>query len=225
MKQGTNDISLNVGSAEIGKAYLGAVQVYSTTPVPYDARVEYLASNAQAYIDTGISGGNDELEIACEFVFTTFVAYGGIYGNYVSDNDNSSRLILNGTSGSGIVCNNTKSTTTGNTIISISSNVNYKIVANKSKVLVNNSVVNVTNTTKGTNNNGNIALFNRSMTNPNTSRNIGLQIKSFSIKDNGVLVRDMIPVRVGQVGYMYDKVSGQLFGNVGTGDFTYGNDV
>ena len=35
---------------------------------------------------------------------------------------------------------------------------------------------------------------------------------------------DLIPVRVGQVGYMYDKVSGQLFGNVGTGDFGLGPD-
>ena len=33
-----------------------------------------------------------------------------------------------------------------------------------------------------------------------------------------------IPVRVGQVGYLYDKVSGQLFGNAGTGDFVLGPD-
>lgn len=45
------------------------------------------------------------------------------------------------------------------------------------------------------------------------------------ITQNGVLVRDYIPVRIGQVGYMYDKVSGQLFGNDGTGDFVLGNDV
>ena len=35
----------------------------------------------------------------------------------------------------------------------------------------------------------------------------------------------MIPVRVGQVGYMYDKVSRELFGNQGSGNFTLGNDV
>ena len=33
-----------------------------------------------------------------------------------------------------------------------------------------------------------------------------------------------IPVRVGQVGYMYDRVSGQLFGNQGTGNFILGED-
>lgn len=36
---------------------------------------------------------------------------------------------------------------------------------------------------------------------------------------------DLIPVRVGTVGYMYDRVSGQLFGNLGTGDFILGPDV
>jgi hypothetical protein len=41
---------------------------------------------------------------------------------------------------------------------------------------------------------------------------------------NDILVRDFIPVRVGNVGYMYDKVSGQLFGNSGTGNFILGPD-
>lgn len=36
---------------------------------------------------------------------------------------------------------------------------------------------------------------------------------------------DLIPVRVGQVGYMYDRVSGQLFSNAGTGAFIVGNDI
>ena len=42
---------------------------------------------------------------------------------------------------------------------------------------------------------------------------------------NGVLSRDFVPIRFGSVGYMYDKVSGQLFGNAGTGDFILGNDI
>jgi hypothetical protein len=35
---------------------------------------------------------------------------------------------------------------------------------------------------------------------------------------------DFIPVRKGTVGYLYDRVSGALFGNAGTGVFGYGND-
>ena len=40
----------------------------------------------------------------------------------------------------------------------------------------------------------------------------------------GVSIFDFIPVRVGSIGYMYDRVSGQLFGNSGTGAFIIGPD-
>ena len=39
---------------------------------------------------------------------------------------------------------------------------------------------------------------------------------------NNILVRDFIPVKLNNIGYMYDKVSKQLFGNVGSGSFTCG---
>ena len=42
---------------------------------------------------------------------------------------------------------------------------------------------------------------------------------------NGILVRDFIPVRKGQVGYLYDRVSSQLFGNKGTDNFILGKDI
>ena len=45
------------------------------------------------------------------------------------------------------------------------------------------------------------------------------------IYDGNELVRDLIPVRVGEIGYMYDRVSGELFGNMGTGEFILGPDV
>ena len=56
-------------------------------------------------------------------------------------------------------------------------------------------------------------------------RTTPIKIYYFKIYDNGVLVRDFIPVRVGTTGYMYDSVSGRLFGNDGTGDFIVGADV
>lgn len=42
--------------------------------------------------------------------------------------------------------------------------------------------------------------------------------------DNGIVVRDFIPVRIDTTGYLYDRVSGQLFGNMGTGAFVLGPD-
>ena len=61
--------------------------------------------------------------------------------------------------------------------------------------------------------------------NMTTRRTNNVNVYSFKLTDNGVLVRDLVPVRVGSVGYMYDRVSGKLFGNEGTGAFTVGPDI
>lgn len=53
----------------------------------------------------------------------------------------------------------------------------------------------------------------------------GVRISAYKLWDGSTLLQDMIPVRVGTTGYMYDKVSGELFGNSGSGAFTLGNDI
>lgn len=58
-----------------------------------------------------------------------------------------------------------------------------------------------------------------------TISNVYVRVGKVKIYDGDELKRDFIPVRVGQVGYMYDKISGQLFGNVNTGNFILGNDI
>ena len=51
------------------------------------------------------------------------------------------------------------------------------------------------------------------------------KLYAFKLFDaDNILLIDLIPVRVGNVGYMYDKVSGTLFGNAGTGNFILGAD-
>lgn len=49
-------------------------------------------------------------------------------------------------------------------------------------------------------------------------------LHSFRATDGGVVITDYVPVRVGQVGYLFDRVSGTLLGNAGTGDFVLGHD-
>ena len=52
----------------------------------------------------------------------------------------------------------------------------------------------------------------------------GLRVKAFSMSDNNETLRDYTLVRVGSVGYFYDKVSKQLFGNSFSGDLVIGPD-
>lgn len=58
-----------------------------------------------------------------------------------------------------------------------------------------------------------------------TSTAFDTRLSDMKIYQGGTLVRDFIAVRVGQVGYLYDNVSNELFGNSGTGSFTIGSDV
>jgi hypothetical protein len=64
-------------------------------------------------------------------------------------------------------------------------------------------------------------LFNRSMENPFNQ----VLLRSCKFMRGDELLRDFIPVRKGNIGYMYDRVSGQLFGNQGTGEFVLGPDL
>lgn len=52
-----------------------------------------------------------------------------------------------------------------------------------------------------------------------------MRLYSCKVWLDGVLVRNMTPVRIGSVGYMYDSVNGVLYGNSGTGDFILGPDL
>ena len=54
-----------------------------------------------------------------------------------------------------------------------------------------------------------------------------MRLYSCEVTDSGGnKIRDFIPVRKNGIGYLYDKVSGELFGNAsGSGAFTYGSDV
>jgi hypothetical protein len=53
-----------------------------------------------------------------------------------------------------------------------------------------------------------------------------MAIRSFQIFGaNGEALRDYIAVRKNGVGYLYDRVSGALFGNDGTGAFSFGSDL
>ena len=54
--------------------------------------------------------------------------------------------------------------------------------------------------------------------------NSGYKIYNFQVIRETNVILDLIPVRIGNVGYMYDKVSRRLFENNGTGNFVLGPD-
>jgi hypothetical protein len=190
--------------------------------IPYQ-QVEYLQSDSSAYIDTGIGGGSDDLEIECVFEYSKFIVYGAIYGNWIDDSTDCIRCILSDTQLRGYDNLNTAPVRTTKVNLYINTKIYYK--SNYLEIYDSVGVKQRLFYDKGRSNNDNIALFNRSITAPNTERNIGLKVYSFKISKSDEVLRDFLPVRVGDVGYMYDKVSKQLFGSIGTGQFILGQDI
>ncbi|MBO5707602.1 MAG: hypothetical protein J6T37_01470 [Bacteroidales bacterium] len=47
----------------------------------------------------------------------------------------------------------------------------------------------------------------------------------FYIKKNNSVIYDLVPVRIGTTGYLYDKKSKQIFANGGSGSFVLGPDI
>lgn len=65
-------------------------------------------------------------------------------------------------------------------------------------------------------------LFTKQAGSSSNSRIYHFQVRT--IRGNTKII-DLIPVRIGTTGYMYDRVSEQFFGNAGTGEFILGPDV
>lgn len=221
-KIGTADIKgIMLGSTEISKAYLGNDIVYqNNVPLPYDAEIEYLYSSGEGqYIDTLVP--YDSTIVVEGSVRLTGTATGNyIFGIYTTVDGSARRWAVQ--------CYSTTAVrlhfgTVTKVSASFSRGVFHTIRADYRYLTVDGTSTNSKAAKFTPEHDVNIYLFARSVNN-NADTFRAVYIGDFKIYKGNALVRDFIPVRVGQVGYMYDKVSKQLFGNAGTGSFTLGAD-
>jgi hypothetical protein len=188
--------------------------------LPYDAEVEYLESNGidNIFINTLVPI-QEGLDIKCEFLINSFTSYGTIFGNI-----NRPLLVRQYSTTGKIQCNLLPNSTLYTDTVVIPVNewhiVQYKVFDTEQSCTLDGRVIAAD--TRSFNNKyvEKIYLF---AAHPKQVSN--MRIRRFSVKLHGELILDYIPFRVGQVGYMYDKVSRQLFGNSGTGAFVVGPDV
>lgn len=179
--------------------------------LPYDAEIEYLESTGTQYIDTGIV-----VDSANGFVGTT------IDFQLIAFDQNNVVPVAGAVMSSG----NFKYT---NLQVTVSNTTHDKGFSTWGGFVFSQEDMyeRTVATANGVGNaipNNNFLLFARNRNTLGVQTLGSCRIYSSSIYKNNTLVCDFIPVRVGQVGYMYDKVSGQLFGNQGTGNFTLGPD-
>lgn len=182
----------------------------------YDAEIEYIeTSTGTEVIDTGIKGNNNtSVYIKCSFSDTTSKDTLGIAANFwdatpygFTYNKGQNNLYTNVQSGY------------MERSINLSTNTQHEI---ELRCTGTNATSYVNGSQMSTKTISSFTTLDTIKTNINVTNT---RIYAIKIWENNVLVRDMIPVRVGQVGYMYDKVSGQLFGNAGSGNFVLGQDT
>lgn len=216
-----------IGSTEVTKAYLGNTLVYnvqSGPPLPYDSQIEYLESSGTQYIDSGIECTSD-LSVKFKFMVpsnSNSAICGGIstlssgyFRHHASPFQNNFYWIQA----------NNKSSSSISTSWSTYTWYEVDIDAVNGTYSINNSSGTFTpiSTLRTTGNS--FGLFGRIGGGSIALQTRSCRIAYFKLLKNGRLLRDFIPVKSEQVGYLYDKVSGELFGNSGTGSFTLGNDV
>lgn len=181
--------------------------------------LEYIESTGTQYIDTGISGNNDNLKIECEFIITEMAnPWNTVYGNYIDENSNSFRLIIDGNNHIGYFSSNTKA---GNSKVSYNFQIGtkYTIESSYLKAIINDKTYPYDEKVIGRENNQTIWLFNSL----SMSTGIGIKLYSFKIYDNDVLVRDFVPIKDDtKRGALYDKVTQEIFYNSGEGEFICG---
>lgn len=233
MKIGSDNIgSLFLGNEEIGKAYLGDELVHGEE-MPYDAKIEYLETTGTQYIDTGIKvASNTRSEVK---------------GQYVQNNNTFDVLLgcQEGTpskNGVFVALKSSSSSTPNKLYLEIGQTVdgNASAILSNAQALtlhtfigeINGSTLSFTidgTTLTGTSRgvyptNLNLFLFAKNVEGI-ADRFANARVYYCKIWQGGNLVFDAYPVRVGSVGYLYDTISGQLYGNAGSGSFILGNDL
>lgn len=185
--------------------------------LPYDAEVEYLQGDKKSHINTGMKASGI-LHIKTYLVDFFASAIGSWpFGGRNAYNNNSYGIFV-ATDSQRLTVAYNGSTNSFNTYSSYPSSCWVEMKSGSIKV----GSTTHTFTAKTFTSSYNVILFglNNGGSLVRGSSKIG---KTF-ITD-GTTTLDLIPVRVGTVGYMYDKISGQLIGNAGTGSFILGPDV
>jgi hypothetical protein len=195
--------------------------------LPYDAEVAYLESTGTQCIDTGlILDQTHKAYLRYEILDDTPSTYMTIFGARSGWRSRSFSL-HRGNEAAGTVSGSLGARCMNPSMVAAANNAWHSVVmdATDGTILLNGNVVGMY---------GTVGTF----TTPTTAKVFGynwtggagissprpMRFASVRIWSGSTLVQDLIPVRKNGVGYMFDRVSGQLFGNAGTGSFVLGPD-
>ena len=196
--------------------------------LPYDAEVSYLQGDGTAYIKTGINAsGNTRFEV--EVNIQNPSGNQNIIGSRISTNEGNLIAYYGWGSSSADKAWNWRygaelqglahAGATGDFTISNVATANILTVSGVQSGSVSATAASFSGKEMY------LFVWNKGDDTPGTIAGSSLKIKSCKIYQGQSLVRNYIPVRIGTVGYLYDRVSRELFGNAASsGAFVLGPD-
>ena len=191
-------------------------------PIPRNAtRIEYLESDGSQWIDTGINGQSG-LVINAKFWMqrddTNGVTF--FFGCYVNASTTNRFYVGAGNrAGAGPIV---QFGYNDNQLLDANEDNDFIIALNNNEALINGEEYSATASTFD--NGLHMHVFGAKRSATHTVINRTMRMKSFSVSKDGVMLCDYVPVRVGNVGCVFDRVSGQFIYGSGTGNFVCGPD-
>ena len=191
--------------------------------IPYQ-RIEYLESTGTQYINTGVIVDINTV-VEGRFALTRYFSDNPLFAQDAGSYNNRAFSFTNQASRPGTYV----AVVVGDELTFIRENVIsyyafFSILADKEKAIVNgvtfpysqvpsDFVANYPLYLMAWNRAGNTIIYGEE------------KCSYFKIAKDNQTIMELYPVRIGQVGYMYDTISSQLLGNAGTGDFVLGPDI
>lgn len=211
------------GDTPVQKVMRGDIRVWPE--LPYDTEVKYLQSSGTQYIDTQVVLTKN-YHIEMDVAFISGSSFPTALGAMTAPNYS----VVLGTNNNGYPYTQVGG---DSSYVYYTQNTNYydgimrhyvcEADGNRQYLSCNGTTVSAA--ISGTQPKLTLYLFARHRGDSGVGNYLTGKIGSVSITIDDILVREYIPVIKEEVGYLYDTVSGELFGNSGTGSFTYGNDI
>ena len=188
--------------------------------LPYDAEVEYIVSDGNQYIDTGIKvSGNLIVKIKTIDFFDSVNSGKWAFGGRIAYLNNSYGLYIDSSTNNVYYQYGNQIKNCG--IFSTYSLTNYDIEFDNGVLKIGNKQFSLSPRTFAIDHN--LFLFALNNNGNNIARTLYKCAGSYIT--NGSQTLNLIPVRKNGVGYLYDKISGRLLGDVRGYGFGYGSDI
>lgn len=189
----------------------------------YDAKIEYLASTKTQYIDINIVPD----ENTGIYIKASYEDNSDLYAVGMRNDTNNTRWLIGKSVdgwyyGYGTYANTNEHLPKTNTIAECK--LNYLNSKKWEATGNNNDTISCNLPTLSFTPAYNIRLFGSAGIVKDYTHFLG-KIYFVKISQGSEIIMDLIPVRIGNIGYMYDKISKKLYGNDGDGDFILGEDI